>query len=164
MKKKLPYFAVIVVVFVLDRFTKHLIVKNVGPLESIPVLEGFFDIVHIKNTGGAFGLFSDMPPFFRTVVFLALPAAALVFFFTYLLIGSQTYRTSIALSLITGGAAGNLTDRILSGSVVDFLDVHWYDLYHWPAFNVADSAISIGAAIFILDILFPMEDKSKDVS
>ena len=111
------------------------------------------DFTHVRNSGAAFGILNDAEFPFKTVVIAVIATAALV--------GVGLYAASLAhhqlvarigLALIIGGAAGNLIDRIIAGSVVDFVDVYWQNHHFW-AFNVADSAISVGVAIMILDML-----------
>jgi len=140
-------------VFLADWLTKTLI-EAVLPLhESLPVIPGFFQIVHVRNQGIAFGLFSDSPSPTKTFILVLLSAAALagvgyLLWTTHPAGGKQ----SAALSLILGGALGNLFDRVRYGAVVDFLDV-FAGPYHWPAFNLADSAIVAGGGLLLLHVL-----------
>ncbi len=130
-------------IIVSDFLTKKLIVTKIMPYESIDVLP-FLRIVHITNKGAAFGMFSGLGNTF----FLVISFAAVGFIILYLSKlpkGIELY----ALSLILGGAIGNLIDRIMIGKVVDFIDV-FVGTWHWPAFNVADSALTIGIFLFIL--------------
>lgn len=143
------------VVVALDQITKAIILARVPLYDLIPVIPGFFNIVHIQNPGGAFGFFAGGSPFLRKVVFLLLSSVAALF---VLYLYRQTPRThrwlSFGLALIFGGAIGNLIDRVrFDVRVVDFLDFH-IGPYHWPAFNVADSAITVGVTIFAIHILF----------
>jgi signal peptidase II len=121
--------------------------------ESMTIVPGILDFTHVRNTGAAFGFLSaaDFPyktAVISTMAFLGL--AGVTWYSVRLLEDQMLLR--IALALITGGAAGNLIDRALLGSVVDFVDVYWRS-YHFWAFNVADSAITIGVALMILDML-----------
>ncbi len=139
-------------VILLDQFTKWSIDRWMRLHESVVVIEDFFSLTYIRNPGAAFGLFSQIGAL-RTPIFLAISLAALVvltlFFF-------QTPRgetaTLIALSLLFGGAIGNLVDRLRFGEVIDFLDFY-VGQYHWPAFNVADSAITIGISLILATAL-----------
>jgi signal peptidase II len=137
-----------------DQISKTLILKYLPLHHSIPVVAGVFDITHIRNPGGAFGLMANMSVFGRSIVFLFISSIAvgLILYFY-----SKTPRTHTFLStgfaLIFGGAVGNLIDRVRFGSVVDFLDFYIGN-YHWPAFNIADSAITVGIFIFIYHLLF----------
>jgi len=137
-----------------DQVSKALILKYLPVHHSISVVAGFFDITHIHNPGGAFGLMANMGAGIRTVVFLFISSLAVgLIFYLYI----KTPRThsflAIGFALIFGGAIGNLIDRVRFGFVVDFLDVYVKSL-HWPAFNIADSAITVGILIFIFHLLF----------
>ncbi|MCP4625256.1 MAG: signal peptidase II [bacterium] len=141
-------------VIVLDQITKAIILNTLPLYDSITVISGFFNITHVHNPGGAFGFLANQSPLVRQAVFIvaALIATVLVFF---LYRGAPPTHPwlSAALALIFGGAIGNLIDRIRFHWVVDFLDVY-IKKYHWPAFNVADSAITVGIAIFIWHLVF----------
>ncbi|MEO8129522.1 MAG: signal peptidase II [Bryobacteraceae bacterium] len=144
------------VVFVLDRATKVLIERNVSIWDTHPVIPGFFNIVHTKNRGAAFGMFSDGTSELRTFLLIGVSIAVLIFVAVLLLqpsragfSGSRT--TMIGLSLVLGGAFGNIYDRVVSGMVTDFLEFYVGE-WHFAAFNVADSAITIGAGLLLLDM------------
>jgi signal peptidase II len=140
-------------IVVLDQLTKALIRATVPLHSSVTVLPGFMDLTHVRNTGAAFGLLNAVEFPFKTVVIAIVATAALVLVGWY---AAGLARHQIAarsgLALIIGGAAGNLLDRVVAGSVVDFVDVYWRTHHFW-AFNVADSAITIGVAVMILDML-----------
>ena len=133
-----------------DRIIKALVPRFMDLHQSIPVIPGFFQITFVKNTGGAFGILAGWDSSLRQVFFiLASVAALLLLFFLY----RQAVRNAskplrIALILIAGGALGNLYDRFTTGEVVDFLDF-FIGRYHWPAFNLADSAIFVGAVFLV---------------
>lgn len=136
--------------FVLDQATKWWALAAIQPHESIPVIPGFFNLVLVFNTGAAFGIGRDNNWFF-----LALSGTALVGILFFWFRGAfRLPVTRVAVALLLSGVAGNLVDRIVHGHVVDFLDfiLPWYG--HWPAFNVADSAICIAAALLIWSALF----------
>lgn len=137
-----------------DQVSKAFILKYIPLHNSIPVIAGFFDLTHIQNPGGAFGLMADMSAAVRKFVFLFISSLAVGLIF-YLF--NKTPRThpflGTGFALIFGGAIGNMIDRVRFGIVVDFLDVYLGDL-HWPAFNIADSAITVGILIFIFHLLF----------
>ena len=140
-------------VVLVDQITKALIIKYLPLHKSITVIGGFFDITHILNPGGAFGLMANMSMVVRTVVFLFISSLAvglILYFYIKTPPGFPFLATGFAL--IFGGAIGNLIDRIRFGVVVDFLDFY-IGKYHWPAFNVADSAITVGILIFIYHLL-----------
>lgn len=140
----IPFFLIALFVFILDQLTKYLIKSYVSPYEIIRVLP-FFNIVYVENIGSAFGMFKSLGNIFFIVV-----AALAMIFVTVLIIKDRDNRLSF--SLILGGAAGNLTDRIIHGYVIDFLDVY-VGRYHWPAFNVADSALTIGVLLLAIKLL-----------
>jgi len=141
------------VVVAADQLTKAL-VRQMLPLHtSVAVVPGFLDLTHVRNTGAAFGFLNTADFPFKAVVIPVIATAALVAVGMYLAnLGHHQLAARIGLALIIGGAAGNLLDRIATGSVVDFVDVYWR-AYHFWAFNVADSAITIGVAIMILDMM-----------
>lgn len=142
-------------VVLLDQITK-IVILNLLPLHhAIPVIPGFFNITHVHNPGGAFGVFADQSPMLRKTVFLFMASIAVIFvYYFYKNTSMETHPwLSRGLALIFGGAIGNLIDRFRFGKVVDFLDFYVGNL-HWPAFNVADSAISVGVGIFVLHLIF----------
>lgn len=132
----------------LDQLTKVYIDTAFALYESIRVIEDFFNITYVRNPGAAFGILSDSAmriPFFITVSVIA----SLGILWYLRKIDATDRWQHFALGLIFGGAIGNLIDRIRLGEVIDFLDAHWYQ-YHWPAFNIADSAICVGVAVMFL--------------
>lgn len=151
-------------VFLLDRLTKWMIEAHVSFLDTIRVIPGFFDIVHTENRGVAFSLFNDSTSEWRTVllVLFSLVAVAVVGGFIQLR-AKRMDRVSVAgFALILGGAAGNVFDRIVWGRVTDFLDFS-IGGYHWPAFNLADSALVIGCGLLLLEALHPKK-QAENVS
>ena len=142
------------IILILDQITKFIILENMPLYHSIEVIPGLFNITHIHNPGGAFGFFADQSPVIRKVVFLFMSSVAVFFvlWFHHNTPKSHPW-LAFALSLIFGGAVGNLIDRFRWGNVVDFLDFYIGNS-HWPAFNVADSAISVGVTIFMIHLLF----------
>jgi signal peptidase II len=151
----IPFFAS-AGVFILDRVTKGVIRNRVSPWDSYPVIPGFFSIVHSENRGAAFGLFSESSSEWRTLLLVAL-ALGVMLFITALL--AQPGRGGLApvltlrvgLALVLGGAMGNVYDRVLRGAVTDFLEFY-FGSYQFPTFNIADSAITIGAGLLLLDM------------
>ena len=152
-----------IVVVLLDQLTKALVRAMVPEHTSVSVIPGFMDVTHIRNAGAAFGIFNTVEFPLKTVVIAVIATVALI--------GVGMYAASLAhhqlvartgLALIIGGAAGNLIDRIVAGSVVDFVDVYW-QAHHFWAFNVADSAITVGVAIMIVDMLGGRTHVSKTV-
>jgi signal peptidase II len=138
-----------------DRLTKWIVETRVSAMDTIRVIPGFFDIVHSQNRGVAFGMFNDSTNEWRTTALIVLSCAAVVFISVMLWRPEKLDRWSrLGLSLILGGAAGNVFDRILWGRVTDFLEFYVGE-YHWPTFNLADSAIVIGSGLLILEMLRP---------
>ncbi len=136
-----------------DQATKLLVQARIPLYHAIPVIEGFFNLIHIHNPGGAFGFLAGQDPVLRAILFLAatvLAVGLLLVFFHRTPPGHPWLGTAFAL--ILGGALGNLVDRLRMGRVIDFLDVH-VGRYHWPAFNLADSAITVGIGIFLVLML-----------
>jgi signal peptidase II len=151
---RIVHLLIALITFALDRWTKHLVAKKIALYAHIQIIPGFFRLTHTENTGAAFSLFADSPSHWKTAMLIAFSAVALVVVSTLLWKQARPLTINgIALSLIWGGAAGNLWDRVVSGRVVDFLLVY-YRTYQWPVFNVADSAIVIGASLLVLEILF----------
>jgi len=159
--KKYPLTIVVSLsVIILDQCTKYLIIKSFALHQSLDIIEHYLTIVHIRNKGIAFGLLAEQGGGTRTIflIITSLFAIAFIFYLLSSLKDRQTYAT-VTLALILGGAIGNLIDRIRWGEVVDFIYVHWYQ-YYWPAFNCADSAISIGLVLLIIGIFtkkFPVQ-------
>ena len=141
------------VIVLLDQVSKAIVRRTLPLHESVSVIPGIMDFTHIRNTGAAFGFLNGVDFPFKTIVIAIVATAALIGVAWYAA-GLAHHQTlaRVGLALIIGGAAGNLIDRVIAGSVVDFVDVYWRS-YHFWAFNVADSAISIGVAIMILDMI-----------
>jgi signal peptidase II len=142
--------ALIFLVVLLDQASKLWIVGHFSLYESLPVIPGLFNLTYLTNTGAAFGLLAGDHGAWRQVFFVGVAVAALTAIcFLYRKLRPVSVWYGVALGLIAGGAVGNLIDRLRLGSVIDFLDVH-IGVHHWPAFNLADSAITVGVAIFLL--------------
>ncbi len=142
---------VVPVVVLLDQITKAIISHRLNLNQTIGVIAGFFNIVYIKNPGAAFGLFrgwGSMRDIFLVIVTLL---ALIIIIYIYRKTTERLLRFS--LSLIAGGAIGNLIDRVRFGEVIDFLDFY-IGKYHWPAFNIADSAITVGVFIAVVELYF----------
>ena len=137
----------------LDQLTKALVRKLLPLHESVSIVPGFLDLTHVRNTGAAFGLLNSVDFPFKAVLIPVIGAAALIAVGKYSAsLAHHQLVARIGLALIIGGAAGNLLDRVAVGSVVDFVDVYWRTWHFW-AFNVADSAISVGVVVMILDMI-----------
>jgi signal peptidase II len=152
--RRTTHFLLALFVFALDRWTKRLVATRIALYAHIQIIPGFFRITHTENTGAAFSLFADSPGHWKTELLIAFSAVAMVVVAFLLWQQSRALSTtSIALSLILGGAMGNLWDRVASGRVVDFL-LFYVKQYQWPVFNLADSSIVVGASLLVLEILF----------
>ena len=152
-KKNLIALIVPVATIILDQWTKGMVLDRFKLGESIPVLGSFFNLTYVRNTGAAFGFMANVESSLRVPFFLAVPLVALVVIgLLFRKLPAGDVRTAGALSLVVGGAIGNLIDRINLGYVVDFLDFHWNYQAHFPAFNVADSAICVGVGLLMIDM------------
>jgi signal peptidase II len=137
----------------LDQLTKAIIRQTMDLYDHVPVIPGFLDITHVQNTGAAFGLFNaaDFP--YKPLLMIGIAAVALMAIAVYATqLGFHERLARFGLSLILGGAFGNLIDRAFAGHVVDFVDVYWGNSHFW-AFNVADAAITVGAVLVLLDMI-----------
>jgi len=153
--------AIAVAVVIVDQLTKLWIMTNFALHEQQSIIPGFFNLVYVTNTGAAFGFLAGSKTWLRQVFFIAVSIVALfVIIYAYGHLKKQARIFVYALGLIAGGAVGNLIDRLRFGSVVDFLDFY-LGSYHWPAFNAADSAITIGVALFLLGTLMQHRKESK---
>ena len=140
-------------IVVVDQLTKAIVDRAMSLHDSIPLIPGFFNLTYIRNTGAAFGIFSGAHEVFRLPFLIGVSILAIGFIVVMLKrlrLGETGLAT--ALAFILGGAIGNLIDRIAYGEVIDFLDVYWSN-YHWPAFNVADSFITIGVTITLFYLI-----------
>jgi signal peptidase II len=147
----------------LDQITKGLIRADLPLYSSRTVIAGMVDLVHVRNAGVAFGILNDVTHPLRNVLTTVLAVAALIGIAYYARhIRREERMARLGLSLILGGAIGNLADRIRQGFVVDFVDVYWHDRHFW-AFNVADAAITIGAVLIFLELLRPNRHASHPV-
>lgn len=153
MSKLSPYRRLLIVspiLLILDQWTKVLVDRSFRLYESVPLIDNFLALTYIRNKGAAFGILSDSSiriPFFITISCLAL--LGILWYLRHIKAAQKLQHW--ALVLIFSGALGNLVDRIRLGEVIDFIDVHWYQ-HHYPAFNVADSAITIGVGLLLIDL------------
>ncbi len=154
-------FLLSALIILLDRVTKHWVERHLAVGEAIRVIPGVFRISHVLNVGAAFSLFGDSssPNRVRWMLVGFSIVAAVVVLGVLLRLGRRLTATTVGLALILGGAIGNSYDRIRHGYVIDFLEVHIVH-YHWPDFNVADSAIVIGGILLVLDSLRSAPDRS----
>jgi signal peptidase II len=149
----------------IDQLTKFLVSGNFHPGQNLTMIENYFNLTLVYNYGAAFGLLSNMSQKVREPFFFLIPSLTLLLILYVFSRLQETQQMSIyALSMIVGGALGNLIDRLRLGFVVDFVDFHWNNKYHFPAFNIADGAISIGVFILLLSILYEKETEKLDAS
>lgn len=137
------------IILLLDQLTKYLATAYLSTKGSITLIAGLLNFTYVRNKGAAFGLLAGTSASFRIPFFLGI--TALAFFLLWRFYGRippKGWRLTVAVSLVFSGALGNLVDRAAKGEVVDFIDLHW-GVYHWPAFNLADTAITIGAALLV---------------
>ena len=153
--RRLPYAVLTAVVFLLDRFTKQLVVQRLPLHDEIPIAP-FFSLVHVRNTGAAFGIFSGANTAFIVLTVIVLGALTI---YRRSWLGSGPVALA-GLALLWGGALGNLVDRVTLGSVTDFLDFYWRG-WHWPAFNVADAAICVGVGLMVIDGLLARREAAN---
>jgi len=150
---RLPYLFLVLATLILDRWTKALIQNRFALNESIPVIDAFFNITYVRNTGVAFGIFSSISSPAKSVLLSIFTGFAAIVVIVYSFRNPVTNRLlQTALALILGGALGNLYDRLAYGYVIDFLEFY-IGRYHWPAFNIADSAITVGVLLLAFEII-----------
>lgn len=150
--KRWTYLWIALAVLLADQLTKAAVVARFSEDTAIPIIPGLFQLVRVENRGIAFGLLADSSSPWAAGILILFSVAAIVLVGALLWQNQPSARLAgTGLALILGGAAGNLADRIARGRVVDFLDFY-LGAYHWPAFNVADSAICVGAGMILLDL------------
>jgi|SRR5579862_679261 len=158
------HFLLALIVILVDRWTKRLVAAHIAMYRHIQIIPGFFRLTHTENTGAAFSLFADSPAHWKTGLLIGFSVLAMVIVSVLLWKQERPLTiTGIALSLILGGAVGNLWDRIASGRVVDFL-LFYVKQYQWPVFNLADSAIVVGAGLLVLEILFGRSQPADQIT
>jgi len=162
MKNKYSWvLAITGIVIILDQLTKLLVVKKFFLHETVKVIPGFFSLTYVRNPGAAFGILAGASGSWRTIFFITVSLAALAVLAT--LVQKTAERLPlIAYALIGGGAVGNFIDRVRFGEVVDFIE-WYYRSYHWPTFNIADSAITAGVALLAVDMLFVRKEPGADI-
>ena len=153
LSRRLPELWVALAIVLLDQATKALIKAKLPLHESVTVIPGFFDLTHVRNTGAAFGMLDNTEFPYKPALMVAVALVALGAVASYALTLPATQRIArLGLALILGGAVGNLIDRATMGYVVDFADVYFRGVHFW-AFNVADSAITVGVVLMLLDVM-----------
>jgi len=153
LRHRIPEIWIAVTIVVLDQATKAVVKARLPLHDSVTVIPGFFDLTHVRNTGAAFGMLNSMEFAYKPAVMVLVALVALTAVASYALTLPTSQRMArFGLALILGGAVGNLIDRATMGYVVDFVDVYWRGIHFW-AFNVADSAITVGVALMLLDVM-----------
>jgi signal peptidase II len=153
LKARLPYGLLTAAILVVDRWTKSLIQSRFDLNESASIIDGFFNITYVRNTGVAFGVFSSVSSPAKSILLSAFTAVAATVVVAYSMRSPvRNHLLQVALGLILGGALGNLYDRLAYGYVIDFLEFY-AGSYHWPSFNVADSAISTGVLLLAIEVI-----------
>ena len=160
MKKKYRILLIVfLVVIALDQSTKLMIQQTLPLHKTVEIIPGFFNLIHVRNTGGAFGIFGGEKGPVGSVLFVVASLIAVgILVVLFLRVKEHEKMLTFSLALLLSGAIGNLLDRLSYGEVIDFLDFQ-VSLYHWPAFNVADSAISIGIGLMALELLIKEQKK-----
>ncbi|HXH48164.1 MAG TPA: signal peptidase II [Terriglobia bacterium] len=151
--QRIFYLMIVVVILAGDQITKSIVERTIPHDRVVPVIPGFFNLIHTENSGIAFSLFAGASSSWKMVLLIGVSVALLI---TVVVVAVKSremnWVTGVGLALVLGGASSNLLDRIRFGQVVDFLDFY-YRSYHWATFNVADSAIVVGAGLLLLEIL-----------
>jgi signal peptidase II len=150
---RIAYALIVVLILAGDQITKHIVQVSIPQDRVISVIPGFFNLIHTENSGIAFSLLAGASSSWKMVLLIAVSVALLITVVVVALKSRElNWETGVGLALVIGGASSNLLDRIRFGQVVDFLDVY-YRSYHWPTFNLADSAIVVGAGFLLLELL-----------
>ena len=151
---RVVYAAIALLVFMGDQVTKSMVDASIPEHEVVPVIPGFFNLTHVRNGGAAFGLFADSPAPWKTGLLIVISVALLGSVIGVVWKSRRLqWEAGVGLSLVLGGALSNLVDRIRMGRVIDFLDFYIRN-YHWYTFNLADSAIVVGAGFLVLQVVF----------
>lgn len=158
-RKYLILLSTLGLIVALDQLSKNLVVSRFHLGDTMPVLDNILNLTRVHNAGAAFGLLASLPPRLREPFFFLVPGFTLaVILFVFYRLRESQHLSTYALAMIVGGALGNLADRIRLGFVIDFLDFHWNSSWHFPAFNVADSAITLGVAMLLVGMLQEKDD------
>ena len=149
---KNKYYSVAFIILLVDYLTKWMVRVRLDPIQSVEIIPGYLRLSYWQNSGVAFGLFDAVASVWKPYILAALAVVAVVAIVVYgAHMPPERKLLRAALAVIIGGILGNLVDRIVRGYVIDFIDFHIYDTFHWPTFNVADSAITIGIALLLID-------------
>ena len=154
MEMKRKSYLIAVLILILDQATKWLASARLDGHEAIEIIPGYLRLSFIRNSGVAFGLFTEVQSAWKPIILSLLAVAAIIVIVVYSRrMTSRRILLRVALAIIMGGILGNLADRLVHGSVVDFIEFHVHESFYWPTFNVADSAITIGIALLLMDAL-----------
>jgi len=154
MEMKRKSYLIAVLILILDQATKWLASARLDGHEAIEIIPGYLRLSFIRNSGVAFGLFTEVQSAWKPIILSLLAVAAIIVIVVYSRrMTSSRILLRVALAIIMGGILGNLADRLVHGSVVDFIEFHVHESFYWPTFNVADSAITIGIALLLMDAL-----------
>ena len=154
MEMKRKSYLIAVLILILDQATKWLASARLDGHEAIEIIPGYLRLSFIRNSGVAFGLFTEVQSAWKPIILSLLAVAAIIVIVVYSRrMTSSRILLRVALAIIMGGILGNLVDRLVHGSVVDFIEFHVHESFYWPTFNVADSAITIGIALLLMDAL-----------
>jgi signal peptidase II len=149
---KNKYYSIAFIVLLIDFLTKWVVRVRLDPNQSVEIMPGYLQLSYWENSGVAFGLFNAVASVWKPYILAALAVVAVVVIVVYsAYMPPERKLLRVSLAIIIGGILGNLADRIVRGYVIDFIDFHIYDTFHWPTFNVADSAITIGIALLLID-------------
>ncbi len=149
---KSKYYLLSALILVLDHFTKWLVRTRLDPHSPIDIIPNYLRLTHVQNTGVAFGFFADFHAPWKPYVLAAMAVVAVIVILIYSArMPSNRMLLQLALAVTAGGILGNFTDRIVHGFVTDFIEFHIREVFHWPTFNIADSAITIGIALLLID-------------
>jgi signal peptidase II len=160
-KKYCLLFFICLYILSVDQWTKYVIQQRLPLYLRIEVIHGFFNLTHVRNTGGAFGIFGGDKGGFGSLLFMVVSVVAIgILLFLFIKMKEEKEMIYFSFSLVLAGAIGNLIDRLHYGEVIDFLDFHLFS-YHWPAFNIADSAITIGVILLGYGLLIQGPKKSR---
>jgi signal peptidase II len=162
MKRK--YWVLLITCFwilLLDQWTKYVVEQRFPLYRKVEVISGFFNLTHVRNPGGAFGIFGGESSGIGGLLFVVVSLLAVgIIIYLFLKVKEEEKMLSLSLSLVLSGALGNLIDRVRYGEVIDFLDFY-VSSFHWPAFNIADSAICVGIGLMAFELLFKDHKKLK---
>lgn len=163
MNKYLILTAVAALVIIIDQISKYAVQHMLAMHDYIEIIPGFFNLTYVQNPGAAFGIFGETAGALRLIILIGISIFALaMLLFMYQKTEGRYTLTHLGIAMVIGGAVGNLIDRIRLSWVMDFLDFYWNG-HHWPAFNIADAAITLGTVILMFNILFSKNRNSMNI-